>query len=105
MLNPSILEKEENIANDGNYDETDENAIDNGNGIVNKNEDDNVNEETDNEKEDSTDENSEENETIQEVRNENKQVRKSERIRKQRYEIHPDDIGNNDDEKDKSYKR
>ena len=27
-----------------------------------------------------------------------KTVRRSERIRKQRYDIHPDDIGNNDDE-------
>ena len=39
------------------------------------------------------------------AKNGNKHIRKSERIRKQRYEIHPDDIGNNDDEKDKSYKR
>ena len=36
--------------------------------------------------------------------NGNKQTRKSERIKKQRYEIHPDDIGDNDDEKDKNYK-
>merc|ERR1711893_122722 len=54
MLNPSILEKEEIIANDGNYDETDENAIENGNEIVNNNEDENVDEKTNNEKEDST---------------------------------------------------
>ena len=33
-----------------------------------------------------------------------KTVRRSERIRKQRYDIHPDDIGNNDDEKDDNYK-
>ena len=32
-------------------------------------------------------------------------VRRSERVRKQRYEIHPDDIGNNDDENDENYKR
>ena len=32
-------------------------------------------------------------------------VRRSERVRKQRYNIHPDDIGNNDDEKDENYKR
>ena len=44
-------------------------------------------------------------ETTQEVRNDNKQTRKSERIRKQRDEIHPGDIGDNDDEKDKNYKR
>ena len=42
---------------------------------------------------------------IQETTDDIKQLRKSERIRKQRYEIHPDDIGNNDDEKDKNYKR
>ena len=34
----------------------------------------------------------------------NKQTRRSERIRKQRVEIHPDDIGDNDDGNDKSYK-
>ena len=43
--------------------------------------------------------------TIQEVEDGDKNVRRSERIRKQRYEIHPDDIGNNDDEKDENYKR
>ena len=42
---------------------------------------------------------------IQDVKDGNKHIRKSERIRKQRYEIHPDDIGNNDDEKDKNYKQ
>ena len=31
-------------------------------------------------------------------------VRRSERVRKQRYNIHPDDIGNNDDEDDENYK-
>ena len=43
--------------------------------------------------------------TIQKVEDGDKNVRRSERIRKQRYEIHPDDIGNNDDEKDENYKR
>ena len=43
--------------------------------------------------------------TIQEVEDVDKNVRRSERIRKQRYEIHPDDIGNNDDGKDENYKR
>ena len=38
------------------------------------------------------------------VENGNKQTRKSERIKKQRFEIHPDDIGDNDDEKDENYK-
>ena len=36
MLSPSILEKEEHIANDEKLDETDENTIDNGNEDVNK---------------------------------------------------------------------
>ena len=31
-------------------------------------------------------------------------VRRSERVRKQRYNIHPDDIGNNDDKDDENYK-
>ena len=107
MLNPSILENEGNNPNNENYDETDETAIDKGDEIANNNEDENVDIKTNgnNEKEDSTDEHSKGNETTQEIRNDNKQVRKSERIRKQRYEIHPDDIGNNDDEKDKNYKR
>ena len=48
--------------------------------------------------------------TIQRIEDENrskkaitneKPVRRSERVRKQRYNIHPDDIGNNDDEKHK----
>ena len=43
--------------------------------------------------------------TIQKVEDVNKSVRRSERTRKQRYEIHPDDIGNNDDENDENYKR
>ena len=34
----------------------------------------------------------------------NKQTRRSERIRKQRVEVHPDDIGDNDDGNDKNYK-
>ena len=34
----------------------------------------------------------------------NKQTRRSERIRKQRVEIHPDDIGDNDNKNDKNYK-
>ena len=33
-----------------------------------------------------------------------KQIRRSERIRKQRVEIDPDDIGDNDDGNDVSYK-
>ena len=41
---------------------------------------------------------------LRRVESGNKQTRKSERIKKQRFEIHPDDIGDNDDEKDKNYK-
>ena len=43
--------------------------------------------------------------TIQKVEDVDKNVRRSERIRIQKYEIHPDDIGNNDDKKDENYKR
>ena len=71
---------------------------------MNSNEDENVDEVVNDEKKDSTDERCKESETTREVRNGNKQTRKSERIKKQRYEIHPDDIGDNDDEKDKNYK-
>ena len=58
-----------------------------------------------NDKDENKDEIEKEITTMQEIKDDNKHIRKSERIRKQRYEIHPDDIGNNDDEKDKSYKR
>ena len=34
----------------------------------------------------------------------NKHTRRSERIRKQRVEVHPDDIGDNDGGNDKNYK-
>ena len=34
---------------------------------------------------------------------ENIHIRRSERVRKQRYNINPDDIGNNDDEDDQDY--
>ena len=33
----------------------------------------------------------------------NTHVRRSERVRKQRYNINPDDIGNNDDKNDQDY--
>ena len=45
------------------------------------------------------DTNKEKKETMREM-----PVRRSERVRKQRYNIHPDDIGNNDDEDDENYK-
>ena len=104
MLSPSVLEKGKHIANDENVNETDENTIDDGNEVVNGNEDENVDEEVNDEKKENTDEQYTEKETTREVKNGNKQTRKSERIKKQRYEIHPDDIGDNDDEKDKNYK-
>ena len=34
---------------------------------------------------------------------ENIHIRRSERVRKQRYNINPDDIGNDDDEDDQDY--
>ena len=121
MLNTSILVNEENTSNVEieNNDASDEIAIDKGDEIANNdkttNNDEDINDDEDkivdtktngnNDKEDNKDENDKGNKTTQEIRDDNKQVRKSERIRKQRYEIHPDDIGNNDDEKDKSYKR
>ena len=46
-----------------------------------------------------TDTNEEKKKTIRNI-----QTRKSERIRKQRYVINPEDIGNNDDEDDQDYK-
>ena len=58
-----------------------------------------------NDKDENKDENEKEITTMQEIKDDNKHIRKSERIRKQRYEIHPDDIGNNDDEKNENYRR
>ena len=43
-------------------------------------------------------------EVTREVEGGNIQTRRSERIKKQRVEIHPDDIGDNDDENDETYK-
>ena len=104
MLSPSVLEKEKHIADDEKVNETDENTIDDGNEVVNGNEDENIDEEVNDEKKEDTDEQYKEKEITSEVESGNKQTRKSERIKKQRFEIHPDDIGDNDDEKDKNYK-
>ena len=104
MLSPSVLEKEKHIADDENVNETDENTIDDGNEVVNGNEDENIDEEVNDEKKEDTDEQYIEKEITRKVEGGNKQTRKSERIKKQRFEIHPDDIGDNDDEKDKNYK-
>ena len=104
MLNPSVLEKEKHIADDEKVNETDENTIDDGNEVVNGNEDENIDEEVNNDKKEDTDEQYVEKEITRKVEGGNKQTRKSERIKKQKFEIHPDDIGDNDDEKDKNYK-
>ena len=104
MLSPSVLEKEKHIADDEKVNETDENTIDDGNEVVNGNEDENIDEEVNDEKKEDTDEQYTEKEITRTVEGDNKQTRKSERIKKQRFEIHPDDIGDNDDEKDKNYK-
>ena len=104
MLSPRVLEKEKHIADDEKVNETDENTIDDGNEVVNGNEDENIDEEVNDEKKEDTDEQYTEKEITREVESGNKQTRKSERIKKQRFEIHPDDIGDNDDEKDKNYK-
>ena len=102
MLSPSILEKGKHIANDENANETDENALDDGN--EDGNEDENIDEEVNDDKKKDTDEQYVEQENTRKVEGGNKQTRKSERIKKQRFEIHPDDMGDNDDKKDKNYK-
>ena len=63
-----------------------------------------IDEEVNNDKKEDTDEQYVEKEITRKVEGGNKQARRSERIKKQRVEIHPDDIGDNDDEKDKNYK-
>ena len=67
-------------------------------------EDENIDEERNDDEKKDTDEQYIEKEITRKVEGGNKQTRKSERIKKQRFEIHPDDIGDNDDEKDKNYK-
>ena len=104
MLSPSILEKGKHITIDENVDEIDENALDDGNEGINGNEDENIDEEVNDDKKEDTDEQYVEKEITRKVEGGNKQTRKSERIKKQRFEIHPDDIGDNDDEKDLNYK-
>ena len=114
MLNPGILVNEENTSNleKENNAKKDENTS---NDEIATNDENTNNDDSDevvdnnmtenNDKDENKDENEKEITTMQEIKDDNKHIRKSERIRKQRYEIHPDDIGNNDDEKDKSYKR
>ena len=120
MLSPSMLEKE--IAID--IDKIDENALTNNDEKTNENdetildgitgdekliedklndeEDTNINDENkncDGEKKDDK-----KKEITRKGEDSNKHTRRSERIRKQRVEVHPDDIGDNDDENDKNYK-
>ena len=120
MLNPSILEKE--IATD--TDETDENVSTKDDEKTNENDETMLDDISGDEKpignmlsnEEGTKVNNE-NKNIDEEKKDdkkkeitrkgedsNKQTRRSERIRKQRVEVHPDDIGDNDDENDKNYK-
>ena len=132
MLSPSILEKEKHITVDENIDESDENVLDDTDGNIDKSDenmldditvDENVDETTlndenegengnndennvekvDDEKKD-TDDQYDKKEIMRKIEGDNKQTRKSERIKRQRIEIHPDDIGDNDDEKDENYK-
>ena len=120
MLSPSILEKE--IAND--TDETDENVSTKDDGKTNGNDETILDDISGDEKPignmlsngEGTEINNENKNTVEGKKDDdekeitrkeedgNKQTRRSERIRKQRVEIHPDDIGDNDDGNDKSYK-
>ena len=120
MLSPTMLEKEVGI----DIDKIDENALTNNDEKTNENdetifdgitgsekliedklndeEDTNINDENkncDGEKKDDK-----KKEITRKGEDSNKHTRKSERIRKQRVEVHPDDIGDNDDENDKNYK-
>ena len=120
MLNPSILEKEIGVDED----ETDENVVEeNDEKPIENNEitlDDSssnkrpVGNVSSNKKGNEVDEGNknineiQKNGKIEELTKEKedgiKQTRRSERIRKQRVEIDPDDIGDNDDENDESYR-
>ena len=122
MLSPIMLEKEIDI--DKNIDETDENALINADENTNERDEtaldditvnERINEDTLGDKKGSNSNNKDENideerkddekkEITRKVEGGNKQTRRSERIKKQRVEIHPDDIGDNDDENDKNYK-
>ena len=120
MLNPGILTNEVNnyisksdevVSNNendevANNNDNDEVASNNGNdGVASNDGSDRIDETNSTNIDGDTDGNDNGISTIQEVKDGDKHIRKSERIRKQRYEIHPDDIGNNDYEKDENYKR
>ena len=115
MLSPSILEKE--IADDTN--ETDEKVLIQDDGKTNKDDEIIPDDISGDEKtienmlgnEEGTKMNTVEEkkdyggkEITKEKDESNKQTRRSERIKKQRVEIHPDDIGDNDNMNDKNYK-
>ena len=115
MLSPSILEKE--IADDTN--ETDEKVLIQDDGKTNKDDEIIPDDISGDEKtienmlgnEEGTKMNTVEGkkdyggkEITKEKDESNKQTRRSERIKKQRVEIHPDDIGDNDNMNDKNYK-
>ena len=119
MLNPGILVNEENTSklekeNNAKKDENasnDETATNDENDEIATNDENTNNDDSDevvdtkmtsnNNKDENKDEIDKEITTMQEIKDDNKHIRKSERIRKQKYEIHPDDIGKIDDEKDK----
>ena len=82
----------------------DEDALGDKNESKSDDEDENIDEERNDDEKKDTDEQYTEKEITRKVEGGNKQARISERIKKQRVEIHPDDIGDNDDEKDKNYK-
>ena len=120
MLSPSMLEKKIVI----DIDDTDENALTNAGKKTNENdetmldgitgdektigdmlsdkEETNINDENKNIDREKKDDKKKE--ITRKGEDSNKQTRRSERIRKQRVEVHPDDIGDNDDGNDKSYK-
>ena len=120
MLSPSILEKEiandtdktdENVSikDDGKMNEDDETILDDISGdekpignMLSNGEETKINNENKNIVEEKKDDDKKE--ITRKEEDGNIQTRRSERIRKQRVEIHPDDIGDNDNENDKSYK-
>ena len=105
-IDENVDESDGNALDDITNDEkVDENALDDRNEGINGNEDENIDEEGNDDEKKDTDEQYIEKEVTRKVEGGNKQARRSERIKNQRVEIHPDGIGDNDDEKDKNYKQ
>ena len=112
-MNTSISELESVASNDEIIESNGIASNDEGNEVDRNNEGNEIVSNDESEKKEDTDEkvtkisaknqekdtNEEKKETMREM-----PVRRSERVRKQRYNIHPDDIGNNDDEYDENYK-